>query len=99
MPFTRQPAGAVSAYHILPVLLPEGCERLAVIEKLKSRGVQASIHYPPFWDFTGYRGSFRAEDTPVAARISERELTLPLYPTMSDEQVDYVVDALLEALA
>jgi dTDP-4-amino-4,6-dideoxygalactose transaminase len=70
-----------------------------VIEKLKQRGVQSSIHYPPFWGFTGYQGLFDAKDTPVAAEIAGRELTLPLYPTLRDDQVDYVTDALREALA
>jgi dTDP-4-amino-4,6-dideoxygalactose transaminase len=99
MPFASQPASARSAYHILPVLLPEGCNRLEVIEKLKAKGVQSSIHYPAFWDFTGYRGMFRSEDTPVAAEIQRRELTLPLFPTLRDAEVDYVTDSLREALA
>jgi len=99
IPFESQPTSARSAYHILPVLLPEPCERLAVIEKLKANGVQASIHYPPFWDFTGYQGMYKASDTPVAAAIVRRELTLPLYPTLRDDEVDYVTDALREALA
>jgi dTDP-4-amino-4,6-dideoxygalactose transaminase len=99
IPFTSQPAGAHSAYHILPLLLPEGRDRLEVIEKLKRNGVQSSIHYPPFWGFTGYQGMFDPKDTPVVAEIVGRELTLPLYPSMRDEQVDYVTDALREALA
>ena len=37
--------------------------------------------------------------TPVAAEICRRELTLPLYPTMTDDEVDYVCDAYLEAIA
>jgi dTDP-4-amino-4,6-dideoxygalactose transaminase len=99
IPFASQPAGAHSAYHILPLLLPEGRDRLEVIEKLKQKGVQSSIHYPPFWGFTGYQGSFDPKDTPIVAEIVGRELTLPLYPTMRDEQVDFVTDALREALA
>ena len=99
IPFESPPAGAESAFHILPLLLPERCDRLEVIEKLKASGVQSSIHYPPFWGFTGYRGMFDPKDTPVVAEIVDRELTLPLYPSMSDEQVDYVADALRAALA
>ncbi len=98
MPFGSLAPSARSAYHILPVLLPETCDRLEVIEKLKAKGVQSSIHYPPFWGFTGYRGMFRPEDTPVAAEINPRELTLPLYPTLLDDEVDFVTDALLEAV-
>jgi len=98
VPFAKLRDGVKPAYHILPVLLPESCDRISVIEHLKSKGVQSSIHYPPFWSFKAYRDMFRPEDTPVAAEISRRELTLPLYPTMRDEDVDYVTECLLEAL-
>lgn len=98
MPFADLPADHVSAYHILPVLLPVGTDRKAVIEALKAKGIQSSIHYPPFWSFTAYAGQFSEADTPVAAEICARELTLPLYPTMTDAEVDLVTSSLLECL-
>ena len=98
MPFSSLPADSVSAYHILPVLLPKDADRKAVIENMKAKGIQSSIHYPPFWNFTAYAGQYSPDDTPVAAEICERELTLPLYPTMSDEEVDLVTTSLLESL-
>ena len=99
MPFEKQPAAMVSAFHILPVLLPLGVDRITVIETLKAHGVQSSIHYPPFWSFTGYAGQFSPEDAPLAAAISQRELTLPLYPTMTDSELDLVTAVLLRSLA
>jgi dTDP-4-amino-4,6-dideoxygalactose transaminase len=99
MPFDKLSADVVSAYHILPVLLPFGCNRSAVIEAMKIAGVQSSIHYPPFWSFTAYQGFFTPQDAPIAAEICSRELTMPLYPTMSDANVDLVTGALLAALA
>ncbi len=98
MPFSHMSTDAVSAYHILPVLLPVGSDRKAVIEALKANGIQSSIHYPPFWNFTAYAGQFSASDAPVAAEICDRELTLPLYPTMTNEEVDLVTTSLLECL-
>lgn len=98
MPFSHLSADAVSAYHILPVLLPVGSDRKAVIEALKANGIQSSIHYPPFWSFTAYAGQFSATDAPIAADICERELTLPLYPTMTNEEVELVTSSLLECL-
>jgi dTDP-4-amino-4,6-dideoxygalactose transaminase len=98
MPFAKLSADQVSAYHFLPVLLPAGVDRIAVIEGLKAKGIQSSIHYPPFWNFTAYVGQFLPSDTPVTAEICERELTLPLYPTMTDEEVDLVTVSLLECL-
>lgn len=98
MPFADLPTDVVSAFHILPVLLPPGADRIVVIDLLKAQGIQSSIHYPPFWGFTAYKGLFSPLDAPVAAEIGGRQLTLPLYPTMTDAEVDHVTDALLTAL-
>jgi len=99
IPFDNLSADVVSAYHILPVLLPADCNRMAVIDALKVAGVQSSIHYPPFWSFSAYQGFLTPQDAPIAAGICSRELTMPLYPTMADADVDLVTDALLGAVA
>ena len=98
IPFDAQPEKAESVYHILPVLLPQGTDRVMIIGKLKEKGIQSSIHYPPFWDFTAYKGQFSPNDSPVTAEICRRQLTLPLFPTMTDKEVDQVTSTLLEAL-
>lgn len=86
-----------SVYHIFPILLDLGVDRLHVIESLKNDGVQSSIHYPAFKDFTAFKDS-GLNAAPIAEDIAVRELTLPLYPTMSETQVDYVVQSLEKAL-
>jgi dTDP-4-amino-4,6-dideoxygalactose transaminase len=98
IPFEVLLEGSVPVYHILPILLPENIDRLLVIEAMKSRGIQSSIHYPPFWSFSAYQGCFNPNDTPIVAEICNRELTLPLYPTMTDDEVNLVCKSLLEAL-
>jgi dTDP-4-amino-4,6-dideoxygalactose transaminase len=85
-----------SSYHIMTILLGRGVDRGRVIERLKERGIQSSIHYPAIGEFTAYRG-IRGE-TPIANDISRRELTLPLYPTMTDADVELVCTSLKEAL-
>ena len=99
MPFEHQASNFTSVYHILPVLLPEKTDRVAVIGANKEKRIQSSIHYPPFWDFTAYKGWFSPNDSPVTAEICRRQLTLPLFPTMTEDEVDKVCNALLEALA
>ena len=99
MPFENQGSNSTSVFHILPVLLPEKTDRVAVIGALKEKRIQSSIHYPPFWDFTAYKGQFSPDDSPVTADICRRQLTLPLFPTMTEDEVDQVCNALLEALA
>lgn len=88
---------SLPTFHILPVLLEPDVDRQGVMASLKEQGIQSSIHYPPFWGFEAY-SHFRPEDTPVIASLIQRELTLPLYPTMSDDEVHLVVDALRRAL-
>ena len=98
IPFKEQPTNIESVYHILPILLPEGIDRVLIIEALKDKGIQSSIHYPPFWDFSAFRGQFKQDDSPNTAEICSRQLTLPLFPTMTDQEVDQVTNALIEAI-
>jgi dTDP-4-amino-4,6-dideoxygalactose transaminase len=85
------------AYHIFTVLLDIRCDRLKVIEAMKQDGIQTSIHYPSFRDFSAFKAiDFAA--TPIADEISSRVLTLPLFPTMTIKQVDMVVASLNNAL-
>lgn len=82
-----------SVYHIFPILLNENIDRVAFIGKLKERGIQSSIHYPAFKDFTAFK-DIGLNEAPIAEDIASRELTLPLYPTMSFDEVDFVCDSL-----
>jgi len=98
MPFVSMRSGMRSAYHILPILLPSDTDRGLVIQSMKDKYIQTSIHYPPFWDFHAYRDECRADDCPVISIICPRELTLPLYPTMTEDEVNLVCITLEEAL-
>lgn len=87
----------LSAFHILPILLPIEVNRVSVIEHCKKKGIQTSIHYPAFWDFTAYKDQFNKNKTPEALNIISRQLTLPLYPNMTVNEVDEVTSSILEA--
>ncbi|MBZ4185600.1 DegT/DnrJ/EryC1/StrS family aminotransferase [Thermomonas sp. RSS23] len=87
----------VASSHIFPILLREGIERLEVVESLKADGVQSSIHYPAIHHFTAYSGMDLGA-TPIADEVAKRELTLPLYPDMTEGDVQVVADALRKAL-
>ncbi len=97
-PFEDHPG--ISACHLLPILLPEGLERTRFMEGLKSRGIQTSIHYPPIHQFSAFRG--RGEERGPGLKMTEalaaREVTLPLYPAMTEANVRQVVQAVQESL-
>ncbi len=91
LPFSSHPG--VSAAHLMPILLPPGADRLRFMEHMKSRGIQTSIHYPPIHRFSAYReeGDAQRIKLPITEEVAARIVTLPLYPTMTDENVLEVV--------
>jgi len=82
------------SYHILPILLAEDISRNEFIDKLKEKGIQTSIHYPPIHLFTYYRKKFGFEEgiLPKTEYVGEHEVTLPLYPGMREENVEYIIN-------
>jgi len=83
-------------YHIMPILLSDALDRAAIIESMKQDGIQTSIHYPSIQSFSAYRDIINS--TPKAEYVCAHELTLPLYPNMTGEEVDIVCDALIVAI-
>jgi dTDP-4-amino-4,6-dideoxygalactose transaminase len=88
--------GKTSA-HIMPVLLPRETKRQEFIESMKASGIQTSIHYPPIHTFTSYKDD-TVWNLPVTEDIAKREITLPLYPAMSNDDVITVVSAIQASL-
>ena len=85
-----------TAIHILPVLLPAGSDRAAVMARMKQAGVQTSIHYPPVHRFASYASE--TDRLPRTTALAARELTLPFYPSLPDAHVESVVETLLGSL-
>jgi dTDP-4-amino-4,6-dideoxygalactose transaminase len=82
-----------SAYHIYPVFVQN---RDAIRAALSEAGVETNVHYPipchlqPGYAALGYvEGAF-----PQSERIAREELSLPIYPEMTSEQVQYVASRL-----
>jgi dTDP-4-amino-4,6-dideoxygalactose transaminase len=97
VPFNK-PRGT-SACHLLPILLPVGYDRIGFMEHLKTNGIQTSIHYPPIHKFRTYaEGGEALHNLPITENIAGREVTLPLYPGLTDDNVAYVVNAVRSAI-
>jgi dTDP-4-amino-4,6-dideoxygalactose transaminase len=95
VPFVRH--AGISAAHLMPVLLPAGTNRAGFMEGMKSQGIQTSIHYPPIHTFTAYHDGAKYS-LPNTEDIAAREVTLPLFPAMLDEDVIFVVKVINQAL-
>ncbi|MGH3136693.1 MAG: DegT/DnrJ/EryC1/StrS family aminotransferase [Gaiellaceae bacterium] len=85
------------AHHLAVLLLPEEADRDAFRAALGARGVQTSVHYPPIHRFSSYEAIGSARPLPTTDAVADRLVTLPLYPHMTDESIDTVTFAVLEA--
>jgi len=90
------------AWHLFPVVVGPGAPvgRDRTIELLAERGVGTSVHYRPLHRMTYYRDAYRLkpEDFPQAERVWQGCLSLPIFPTLSDAELEYVADALKAVL-
>jgi dTDP-4-amino-4,6-dideoxygalactose transaminase len=73
-----------------------GLSRDALVETLAREGIGTAVHYVPTHLFTGYR-AFTRGALPRTEEIWQQVLSLPLYPSMSDADVDDVLNAIERA--
>jgi dTDP-4-amino-4,6-dideoxygalactose transaminase len=87
--------GTEPVHHLFPVLTPQR-DRLG--EFLKTKGIESGLHYPlplhmqPAFRHLGYKKG----DFPVAEEIAIQELSLPIFPEMTDTQHEAVCNAVGE---
>ena len=85
------------AYHMFYLLMPNLAERQALIEHLKARNIQAAFHYQPLHLSTmGVQYGGREGDCPVTERVADTLLRLPLYNSLSNADLERVVEAVQE---
>ncbi len=75
-----------------------GLDRAGLMNALRARGIGSQVHYIPVHWQPYYRDRYGDIDLPGAAAYYRRCLSLPLYPTMADQDVDRVVAALAACL-
>ena len=87
------------AWHLFPVRVRAEQLRIGrdeLIQELSAAGVGTSVHFIPLHEHSYYRDVLgaRASDLPVATREWQRIVSLPLYPGLTDVDVDRVADTL-----
>jgi perosamine synthetase len=89
----------VHARHLYPIRLHLDrvkITRAETIDRLGEAGIGTSVHFIPLHMHPYYRRTYGYEpgDLPVANLQYEREISLPIYPDLTDDDVDYVVERL-----
>jgi len=86
------------SYHIFPIMLSSDVNRFEFMSALRDAGIQSSIHYRPIHTFTNYRDKHKGAWLPITDYVGSREVTLPLFPTMTEEQQAYVIDNVIRVI-
>ena len=74
-------------------------DRASIMSRLKEKNIGTGVHYPLITGFKLYQDlGYQTSHTPVAQRVGKSILTLPLFPSMSTDDVIRVVRALKDAL-
>lgn len=87
--------------HIFHLYVIRTQERDALKSFLHDKGIQTAIHYPtPLPLLQAYRDrGYTAEDFPVAAAYKSQILSLPMFPELTERQMDYVAESIKEFFA
>ena len=91
------------SWHMFQVLIDfdaRGMTRPGFQKLMSDRGIGIGVHYPCIPGLKYYREQgYREDATPVAARVGRQTVTLPLFPAMSDDDVQRVVQELKTILS
>ena len=91
----------VHSRHIFPILVNTdvlGIDRDTFMLQMKERNVGTAIHYNAIHLFSGYTKALEMKrgDLPEAEYVSDRILSIPLFPAMTDDDVAYCIEAIRE---
>ena len=88
-----------SSYHLFSILLNDEYKnkKSKIFIKLKDEGLGVQVHYIPVYLHPYYKNlGYKPGSCPVAEDFYQREISIPIYPAMSDEDVDNVIKILLK---
>jgi len=90
------------AWHLFPIVLNSKAKisRNQLIETLAEYGIGTSVHYKPIHQLTYYKEKYhlKAEDYPNAQKTWHGNVSLPLYPNMLQDDLQYIVDTIKQIL-
>lgn len=97
LPQVRTPFRAPDTGHAFHLYVIQVPDRKTLYDFLRSEGVLAQVHYAPLHLMPYYRRDGREEGSlPVVEEYYRHCLSLPMFPTLTDEDQDYVIDKIHE---
>lgn len=83
----------INSYHLFPILLENAEERKRFFDYMRENNIFVQVHYIPLHLMPYYRKKFgyKKGDFPVAENYYSREVSLPMYPTLTKEELEYII--------
>jgi UDP-4-amino-4,6-dideoxy-N-acetyl-beta-L-altrosamine transaminase len=93
----KSPKWSNPVRHIYTIRVQNATERKGIFDKLKTKNIGANVHYIPIYLLPYYQKlGYKRGLCPIAEDSYSRLITIPLYPKMTDEQVEYVIKTVTE---
>lgn len=94
-----QRTGVEPAWHLYPLQILGG-RRREVFDRMRAAGIGVQVNYMPIYWHPAYADlGYKRGLCPNAERFYEQELSLPLFPALSDGEVEHVIDTLVNILS
>ncbi|WP_153799467.1 DegT/DnrJ/EryC1/StrS family aminotransferase [Foetidibacter luteolus] len=92
--------GRNSSYHLFPLQVKSATEqqRDDIIDLILKEGISVNVHFVPMPMLTIFKENYNIQDYPVSYRLYSREISLPVYPQLTNEQARAVTDAVIKAV-
>ena len=85
----------MSAFHLFIVRLKEAYRRPEIFQALRDSGIGVNVHYIPVHLHPYYKAlGFQSGDFPIAEDYYARAISIPMFPSLTDDEQDFVVNTL-----
>ena len=92
-----------SSYHLYPILIKNENNlktQKQIFNELRGEGIAANLHYTPVHRHPYYEKlGFKKNDFPIAEDFHKKAISIPIYPTLTDQQKDHVVKTLKKVMS
>ncbi|MBI5491359.1 MAG: UDP-4-amino-4,6-dideoxy-N-acetyl-beta-L-altrosamine transaminase [Deltaproteobacteria bacterium] len=98
------PDGRLSAFHLFPVRIPfrdMGVSKKEWFSLMDDLGIRLQVHYIPLHLQPFFQNEFgyRKGDFPAAEELYSEEVSLPIYPLLTDEEAGFITEAIISTIA
>ena len=89
-----------SSYHLFPILLKEEMwsKKVKIFDLMAKQGINFQVHYIPVYSMPFYRSQGYNQNYPNAERFYQSEISIPMYPSLSQEQLDFIAKNIKEII-